>query len=203
MRKKKIVRCGSCRDKECREGKDCFEGTIEHLQMYKNRQISRMHKAAAAIEARHYGKEPRLKEIILFAQEMGFKKVGLAFCIGLAEEAKVIEKILVQHFNVVSICCKVGGVTKKTYGLEQIHPDNKNEVMCNPVGQAEELNKAQTDLNILCGLCVGHDIILTMKSKAPVTTFVTKDRVLAHNPIGAVYSQYIRRNLLQDVKEKS
>ena len=65
--------------------------------------------------------------------------------------------------------------------------------MCNPVGQADLLNRAKTDLNIICGLCVGHDVVFTKISKAPVTTFIVKDRVLAHNPVGAVYCQYIRR----------
>lgn len=29
----------------------------------------------------------------------------------------------------------------------------------------------------------------------PVTTLVVKDRLLAHNPLGAVYSRYWRRKL--------
>jgi len=33
-----------------------------------------------------------------------------------------------------------------------------------------------------------------MASKAPVTTLIAKDRVLAHNPIGAVYCQYVQRS---------
>jgi uncharacterized metal-binding protein len=48
-------------------------------------------------------------------------------------------------------------------------------------------------LNIICGLCVGHDAIFSLHSEAPVTTLIAKDRVLAHNPIGAVYNQYVRR----------
>ena len=29
--------------------------------------------------------------------------------------------------------------------------------MCNPILQAKLLNKAKTDLNVVVGLCVGHD----------------------------------------------
>ena len=31
------------------------------------------------------------------------------------------------------------------------------EPMCNPIAQAQLLNRAQTQLNICLGLCVGHD----------------------------------------------
>jgi len=48
----------------------------------------------------------------------------------------------------------------------------------------------------MVGLCVGHDILFQKYSKAPTTTLIVKDRVLAHNPAGAVYSKYYRRKLL-------
>ena len=70
--------------------------------------------------------------------------------------------------------------------------------MCNPIGQAEMLNEAGTELNIICGLCVGHDAIFTMHCKAPVTTLIAKDRVLGHNPAAALYVQYIRREMEGD-----
>jgi len=62
--------------------------------------------------------------------------------------------------------------------------------MCNPIGQATFLNQKKTDLNIIIGLCIGHDILFSNHSKAPVTTLAVKDRVLAHNPLGAIYSHY-------------
>ena len=173
-----------------------------HRLLYEDEQTARLHKGASAIEARHYCKEPRLAEVILFAKELGFRKIGLAFCIGLASEAGVIARILARHFDVVSVCCKVGGIAKSTFGFEQIDSQKRTEVMCNPAGQAHLLNDAGTELNILCGLCVGHDAVFGMVSQAPVTTLIVKDRVLAHNPIGAVYCQYIRRRLETDAKQK-
>lgn len=57
----------------------------------------------------------------------------------------------------------------------------------------ERLFLAGSELNILCGLCVGHDAIFSMLSRAPVITLIAKDRVLRHNPAAAIYSQYLRR----------
>ncbi|MPM98578.1 hypothetical protein SDC9_145766 [bioreactor metagenome] len=59
--------------------------------------------------------------------------------------------------------------------------------MCNPIGQANFLNSAKTELNIMLGLCVGHDSLFIKCSDAPITVFAVKDRVLAHNPLGALY----------------
>jgi len=194
MDKAKTPRCAACESKACAQGKDCFDQAGNHPTLYQDARVAELHRAASAIEARHYCKEPRLSEVILFAKELGCRKVGLAFCIGLSEEAKVIERILSEHFDVVSVCCKVSGIGKRQFALEQIRPQGP-EVMCNPAGQASLLNQAGTELNVLCGLCVGHDAIFGMVSTAPVTTLVVKDRVLAHNPLAAVYCRYVRRRL--------
>ena len=71
--------------------------------------------------------------------------------------------------------------------------------MCNPILQAKLLNEAGTDLNVVMGLCVGHDSLFYKYSDALVTTLVTKDRVLGHNPVAALYqaNAYYKR-LLQD-----
>jgi uncharacterized metal-binding protein len=196
MAEKAEPKCASCRAKDCRDGKDCFGNADEIRERYSDEKLFRLFRAASAIEARHYCKEHRLAEIILFAKELGVRKIGLAFCIGLASEAETVAEILGRHFDVVSICCKSCGIAKREFGLEQIHPENENEVMCNPVGQAQMLNDAGTELNVICGLCVGHDAIFTMHCEAPVTTLIAKDRVLGHNPAAAIYVQYIRREML-------
>ena len=190
-----LPQCARCETKKCREGTDCFAEAASYKNLYRDPDISKLHVAASAIEARHYGKETRLGEIILFAKELGCTKVGLAFCIGLSEEAKTIDEILSQHFEVISVCCKACALEKKTYDLETVS-SNEHEIMCNPAGQAVLLNQAGTELNILCGLCVGHDAILAKASDTPVVTLIVKDRVLAHNPAGVVYSQYLRKTLL-------
>ena len=193
-------RCAQCEKKECRNGKDCFLQADYHKPFYRDNQIAQLHRAATAIEGQYYCKETRLGEIILFAKELRCQKIGLAFCIGLSEEAAIIEDILSKHFEVVSVCCKVGGLDKKDFKLQQIASQSE-EVMCNPAGQAQLLNEAGTQLNVLCGLCVGHDAIFAKISKAPVTTLIAKDRVLAHNPAAAIYCQYIRKQFNENAKE--
>lgn len=74
-------------------------------------------------------------------------------------------------------------------GLDKLSSDDYKAI-CNPICQALVLNKEQTDLNIILGLCIGHDILFTKHSQAPVTTLAVKDRGLAHNPLGAIYSNY-------------
>jgi uncharacterized metal-binding protein len=196
VKKSMSPHCGRCESKECRDGKDCFSQTSNHRQLYQDNYIAELHKAASATEGRYYGKETRLGEIILFAKELGYQKLGLAFCIGLSGEAKIIDEILSRHFEVISVCCKVCGIDKRDFDLPQISSENR-EVMCNPAGQAQLLNDAATQLNVLCGLCVGHDAIFAKVSDAPVTTLIAKDRVLAHNPAGAIYSRYIRKHFNQ------
>jgi uncharacterized metal-binding protein len=88
-----------------------------------------------------------------------------------------------------SVICKNGSIPKeylKIKDSEKVRPGTY-EPMCNPIGQATLLNNAHTDLNIILGLCVGHDTLFIKYSKAPVTVFAVKDRVLAHNPIAALY----------------
>ena len=193
MEKSISPRCAQCESKECRDGKDCFSKAGNHKQLYQDSNIAELHKTASAVEAKYYGEETRLGEVILLCEQLGYNKIGLAFCIGLSEEAKIISEILSMHFEVASVCCKVCGIDKKDFDLPQILSENK-EVMCNPTGQAQLLNEAETQLNVICGLCVGHDAIFAKASNAPVTTLIAKDRVLAHNPAGAIYSRYIRKH---------
>jgi len=185
-------RCARCGSKDCSGGKDCFDRRETHRALYDDPELARIHRAATAIEGRHYCEATRLEEIALFAEELGVKKLGLVFCVGLSEEAAVAERILSERFDVVSVCCKVCGLDKADFGLEQID-ESRRESICNSAGQAALLNEAETELNIICGLCVGHDSVFTSQSKAPVTTFIAKDRVLAHNPAGALYCAYLRK----------
>ena len=136
MDQEATLRCASCRTKDCAGGKDCYGDADRHRALYDDPQVARLHKAASAIEARHYCKEPRIREVMLFAKEMGYRKLGLAFCIGLAPEAQTIADILAREFEVVSVCCKFCGIDKKPLGLEQIAPEKERETMCNPAGQA-------------------------------------------------------------------
>ena len=121
---------------------------------------------------------------------MGYRKIGIATCISFADLARTLSAILESHgFEVASVTCKNGGVAKEEIGLEdgeKIRPGGY-EAMCNPVGQAVLLNDSGCEFNIVLGLCVGHDSLFFRHSEGPVTVLVAKDRVLAHNPIGALH----------------
>ena len=133
----------------------------------------------------------RIEEIAEFADKMGFTRLGLAFCVGLRREARAVAGFYEgRGFAMVSVICKVGCVDKEEIGLQgdqKIVP-GRPEAMCNPVVQALVLNRAQTDLNILLGLCVGHDSLFLAHAAAPCTVLAVKDRVLGHNPLAAVYN---------------
>jgi len=134
--------------------------------------------------------KPRIVEIYEFAREMNYKRLGLAFCIGLSREAAMVEKILkAKSFEVISVACKAGRVPKESIGIsdEDKIMQGTNETMCNPIFQAMLLNEQQTEFNILLGLCVGHDSLFFKYAQAPTTVLAVKDRVTGHNPLAAVY----------------
>ncbi|MEM3623632.1 MAG: DUF1847 domain-containing protein [Candidatus Bathyarchaeia archaeon] len=137
---------------------------------------------------------PRIKEIIEFSKLVHAKKLGVAFCAGLQDEAARIVTILEKAgFAVASVRCKCGATDKTKLNVAKeykIGDPLKFEAACNPIVQAKLLNTAGTDINIIVGLCVGHDMLFTMNSKAPVTTLIVKDRLLGHNPVIALYSDY-------------
>jgi uncharacterized metal-binding protein len=152
---------------------------------------ARIARASAEVEGTYYGKLTRVEEIIAFANRLGAKKIGLATCIGLSEEARIFIKVLkANDLEPYSVLCKIGSVDKSEMGIGdelKILP-GCHESMCNPILQAKLLNDQKTDLNVIVGLCVGHDSLFMKYSEAPVTALITKDRLLAHNPAAALYT---------------
>ncbi len=196
-----------CRTEDGSSPKNCptktKQGLIEEsLLEYKKQDIYLLAHNASLQESQGYGNremgyelvkpiKPRILEIAEFAEKMGYKRLGLAFCIGLRNEAKVVEKFFSnQGFEMVSVVCKIGRVPKETIGIQDKDKISigKFESMCNPILQAMVLNSEDTQLNILLGLCVGHDTLFLKYSKAPCTILAVKDRLLGHNPLAAVYN---------------
>ena len=144
--------------------------------------------ASAEVEYEGYCQWTRVQEIMEFARKIGAKKIGIANCIGLIREARIFARILrANGFEAYSVVCKVEGRAKTSVGI----PERCEEIgpaMCNPILQARLLNKAGTDLNVVIGLCVGHDSLFYRYSDAYVTTLVTKDRVTGNNPAAALYT---------------
>jgi len=158
------------------------QASIQEAEGYTNKDRGYAHLRAS---------KTRIEEIMEFAGRMDYRRLGMAFCVGLSREAKVVEKLFASRgFDVVSAACKAGRIPKARLGLgrdQQLDPETE-EAMCNPVLQAMILNRAETDFNVLLGLCVGHDSLFLKYAEAPCTVLAVKDRVLGHNPLAAVYN---------------
>ncbi len=147
----------------------------------------------------------RVEDTVALAHRMGWKRVGIATCIGLLDEAARLAEILeAQGLEPVSVCCKVGSVDKSSLGIPEelkVRPGTF-EPLCNPVAQARILNRVGTDMNVILGLCVGHDMLFTRHADAPTTTLVAKDRVTGHNPVAALHGTrfYYKRLAKQPVR---
>jgi len=195
------MNCAGCRIKKCYlEGKDCTEKKEACTKIYETPANKAIMKAAEEVEAEGYANLTRIEELILFSKKMEYRKLGIAFCVGCAPEAKALQEILENHFETESVCCKICGIDKTAIGFKTIR-EGKHETVCNPVGQAVLLNEAKTDLNVVVGLCLGHDILFAQNAAAPVTTLVVKDRVLVNNPAGALYSPYWKYKLMNPSKK--
>ena len=160
---------------------------------YQQPETRELARVAACTESAGYCKETRVEEIMGFARRLGVNRLGVAHCVGLAREAGLLQDILEANgFDVLSVGCKVGSIPKEEIGVadeEKVRP-GEFEPTCNPVAQAELLNESGTGLNIVVGLCVGHDSLFFRYSAAPVTVLVAKDRVTGHNPVAALYTSH-------------
>ncbi|MCW3489960.1 DUF1847 domain-containing protein [Dethiobacter alkaliphilus] len=208
-----MTKCATCGVYRCKEngpefpgfcpGKNEEELIREAITCYENEDRGTAH-AAAEVEATGYGSWPRVREIMEFAKRLGNKKIGLAFCLGLRQEARIFADILTANgFEVVSAICKTGAVDKEVIGISpqcKVNP-GQFEAICNPAAQAAILDNAGSELSVLLGLCVGHDTLFIKHSKAPVTTLAVKDRVLAHNPLGALYAGHYYHKKLKGINK--
>lgn len=168
---------------------------------------ARVARAAAEVEGLYYCKISRVEEVVAFAKRIDARRIGIASCLGLIEETKIFAKILrAAGLEPYTVLCKVGSIDKSDIGI----PDKLKiqcgvfEACCNPILQAELLNAAQTQLNVIMGLCVGHDSLFSKHSDALVTTLVAKDRTNGHNPVSTLYTakMYSRRVLDPEHLEK-
>ncbi len=200
--------CAMCSIHSCNKREfDKMPGNCPSLQdnmddivkLYEDKENLMIAQVSALVVSESYGDKTRMEETIDFIKRCNYETIGLAFCIGLSEEAKIVNKILIYHgFKVESIVCKNGGVSR-----EAINIPKSSVPMCNPIGQAKFLNDKKTDFNIVLGLCIGHDSLFFKYSEAPVTVLAVKDRVLAHNPLGAIYqaNAYYKDKLFPEIEK--
>lgn len=193
------MNCAECRAKYCSRGAlnddpacHCGDHTpAEMLDLYASEELEDI-RISSLVASEGYGKHTRVEETMDYCFRMGYRHIGLAFCITLSREAETLSRIFKSNgFTVDSVCCKSGAISKTDIGItrEQFSdPSREFEGMCNPAGQAKLLTEAGCDIAILLGLCVGHDTLFIKHCDIPCTVLAVKDRVLAHNPIGAVYA---------------
>ena len=199
------LQCATCRVRACSHEPGTVDYPVycpmvqdrgalrEAREAYEDEETRKLALAAARTEADRYPLEPRVEEVMSFARRIGAQRLGVASCIGLIEEARIFQGICESHgFEVHSVCCKVGVIPKEEIGLvdeEKVHP-GQFEALCSPIGQAKLLAEAGTELNVVIGLCVGHDSLFFQHSEAPVTVLVAKDRVTGHNPAAVLYTSH-------------
>jgi uncharacterized metal-binding protein/predicted Fe-Mo cluster-binding NifX family protein len=192
------IDCLECGDRRCLRGEPCLQG-IHVASATTQPDTQRILEAALDISCEEERNLCRLAEVVYFALEMKYRRLGIAFCWDLAEPTRILVGVLRRFFEVVPVGCKIGGHLLDDVGSVSLNgpsPDHARDIACNPLGQAEALARAGCELNITVGLCLGADCVFSAASRAPVTTLLVKDRSLAHNPIGALYSEYYLKEAL-------
>ena len=109
-----------CRTKDKNYPQDCLTKKIDELilaevlDLYRNDElVSKIAHASAEVEGQYYGKLTRVEEILVFAEKIGAKKLGIAHCAGLRDETRVFAKILkAKVIDYYSVSFKVGAVDK-------------------------------------------------------------------------------------------
>lgn len=185
------IDCLACRERPCERNQPC--PVIASLGEGENTHADRTLEAVHDIAAESERTLCRLSELIYFCIEMDFHRLGVAYCTDLEEPAEILTRVLRRCFTVFPICCRIQGRSEEG-GREHLLPDSVGR--CNPSLQAAILNHLGTELNILVGLCMGADCVFERASNALVTTLFVKDKSLANNPIGAVYSDYYIKEAL-------
>ncbi|MCD8122892.1 MAG: DUF1847 domain-containing protein [Clostridiales bacterium] len=190
--------CASCGVKNCAKRlgeEESFpqfcpsrrEEIQEFLACYQDPETKRLAQASAVSSMDN--RESRMEQTVNFARNAGFHKIGIAFCISLADYGKSAAAYLKREgFEVESILCKVGHHDRECIGII----DERKKPMCNPVAQAEYLNRSGTELNIIIGLCVGHDSLFMKYSHAPVTVLIAKDHRY-HNAPAAFFDEGMKK----------
>ena len=155
--------CTNCTfDKQCRDTKACKATSFDREEVVlKYSEESAIVKAAASlVDFGRAGTLSRLQETIAFANQMNYKRIGLAYCYGMEKEVQLIADIIRNNgLNVRAVSCTIGGI-----------PQN-------------EVTQENVDLVLMIGLCMGHDILFQREVKIDCTTLVVKDRVFNHAPL--------------------
>ncbi|MFH2037613.1 MAG: DUF1847 domain-containing protein [Candidatus Zixiibacteriota bacterium] len=200
-KKDEPIDCLKCNNRVCLDGKACEKSINDSShQLAPTKELIHMLDAATDIVCEKERTLCRLSELIYFCLEMQYRRLGVAYCIDLEEPTDILVRLLRRFFTVYPVCCQVGGFTQTNPQQSELQKDKKysnKDTCCNPWGQAQILNRLRTDLNVMVGLCMGADCVFIQGSLAPTTGLFIKDKSLANNPIGAIYSEYYLREAVQ------
>lgn len=203
------IKCDSCPHVDCLNNYP--QGIPEHCWAsqcpavleetkagYMTPEAHQLFAAAGKVATKGYRKWPRIQEAIEFCKELGVTRVGLASCVALFSELRDVARLFKgAGFEVVAAACQVGRVPPTQRGLPEEFATYQG-VYCNPIAQAELLNREGTQINFVLGLCLGHDILFHQHSRAPASTLIVKDRVTGNNPSAALHSFFHRRSLWKE-----
>ena len=112
----------------------------EVLELYGEEENHKAMCAAAEVECEGYLKKCRVEEIMMFAEKIGAKKLGIATCVGLLRESRTLAKILRSHgFEVYGAACKVGSIPKnRSRDRCEVRRDWEIYVQSDPAGKASQ-----------------------------------------------------------------
>ena len=202
--RKKTLSC-VCTKQGCWRGSDTgipeycqannYLGEVETAtHEYNKPEALALYKAASIVGQHNNGMTPRIEEALLLAKEMKLKRIGFAACVSMEWELGYLKKLFTREgFQVFTASCQIGRVNAESRGVPEVKDCVRS--LCNPIAQAQILSREHTQLNFILGLCMGHDILFTQYSKAPVSTLIVKDRVTGNNPAAALYGWHRRKDL--------
>ncbi len=157
------------------------------LRLYDEPANHQIMEAAARVSA-GTANSTRVQDTIKFATYMGASRIGIATCTAMLQETAVLARLLRRAgFEVKALGCKIQENRAADLGVDASCGIGES-VVCNPIMQALLLNEAKCDLNILMGICVGHDALFAKYSDAPAVTLVAKDFLAANNPCAVLYT---------------
>ena len=204
VKNEKLSSC-LCAKQQCWRGKDLkipgycqANNYLEEIEKtkkeYAKPENNQIYDAACVVGAVKDGFRPRVEEALHFSKQLNLTQIGFATCVAFKYEIEVLERLFTQEgFQVYCVSCQIGRVSAVDRDLP--HLNEYVNAACNPIAQARILNSAGTELNFIVGLCLGHDILFTQHSKAPVSTLIVKDRMTGNNPSAALYGWHARRKL--------
>jgi uncharacterized metal-binding protein len=177
--------CTRCNSKVCRNGEQCQVVNFNTREVLKEyyREPRIVQAAAKLVDNNRAGTLSRLQELLEYSKLLNLRTIGLAYCYGMENKARIVADYFREHhFRVEAASCTVGGVLQKEVNLTS----EICSVSCNPIGQAKQLNSKHPDIVITMGLCLGHDILFNREIKSDCTNLVVKDRVFNHQPLQAI-----------------